>query len=109
MKKKFIVKENDDFNAIIAKQQKIKSKYFVIIYEKNELNHSRFGISVGKKLGNAVIRNKMKRKVRNILDNYKFFYSNPSDYIIIIRKEALSCPFEKLNDNLLELLNRLNK
>ncbi len=107
MNKKFIVKSNEDFNNIIAKQKKYINKYFILLEDDNEKGHIRFGISVSKKTGNAVIRNKLKRKVRNILSNYKFFYSKSKDYIIIIRKEALDCPFEELNKSLLELINRL--
>ena len=55
MKKKYIVKEHVDFTNIIQNGRYIRGKYFVIYYKKNELDHYRFGISVGKKVGNAVV------------------------------------------------------
>ena len=68
MKKKYIVKSDRDFNKIINKNNYLKSKKIVIYYEDNDLNYDKFGISVGKKLGNAVTRNKYKRKIRSIID-----------------------------------------
>ena len=62
MRKLYIVKHDYDFDRIIEKNNFIKSEYFVIYQEDNNLKYDCFGISVGKKLGNAVYRNKMKRK-----------------------------------------------
>ena len=58
MKKKEIVKKQIDFTNIIKKGNSYKSKYLVIYYKDNKLKMNRYGISVGKKLGNAVFRNK---------------------------------------------------
>lgn len=71
--------------------------------------YDRFGISVSKKLGNAVFRNKYKRKIRTIVDNYKKEYLNNKDYIIILRKEALSRNFKELNEDFLELMPKNKK
>ncbi len=71
--------------------------------------YDRFGISVSKKLGNAVFRNKYKRKIRTIVDNYKKEYLNNKDYIIILRKEALSRNFKELNKDFLELMQKNKK
>ena len=85
MKKKYIVKNERDFNKIINNNNYLKSKKIVIYYEDNDLNYDKFGISVGKKLGNAVTRNKYKRKLRSIIDEYRKDYNNSKNYIIILR------------------------
>ena len=64
---------------------------------------------MSKKLGNAVFRNKYKRKIRTIVDNYKKEYLNNKDYIIILRKEALSRNFKELNKDFLELMPKNKK
>mgnify|MGYP003563466566 FL=1 len=71
MRKLYIVKKQYDFDRIIKTGKMRKNKSYVIYYEKNDLPYDRFGISVGKKIGNAVNRNKHKRKLRAIIDNYK--------------------------------------
>ena len=104
MKKKFIVKNSRDFNKIIKTAPKMQNKYFVIYYLPNNLVYDRFGISVGKKIGKAVIRNKYKRRMRNIIDIYKKDYNNCYDYIIILRVRALKLSYKEMKIELLNLL-----
>ena len=61
MNKRNIVKENRDFQNIITTGYLLKDKNIIIYYKDNNLNVMRFGISVGKKIGNAVTRNYYKR------------------------------------------------
>ncbi|MBQ9019527.1 MAG: ribonuclease P protein component [Bacilli bacterium] len=106
MRKLYIVKNNRDFENIISTGKCLKNKYFVVHYKNNELKYDRFGISVSKKLGNSVFRNKYKRIIRSILDNYKKLYINNEDYIIILRKEAINKDFNILQKELFSLLNK---
>ena len=74
--------------------------------KKNNLPYDRFGISVSKKLGNAVFRNYYKRIIRSIIDNYKKDYVNSKNYIIILRKEAINKSYSELEKELIALLNK---
>ena len=71
MRKTYIVKEAKDFENIIKKGKCRKNQSFVIHFKKNNLPYDKYGISVSKKLGNAVFRNKYKRKLRSIIENYR--------------------------------------
>ncbi len=104
MKKINVVKSNLEFNDVIKSGKCYKNKYFVLYLKDNDYNVYRFGISVPKKVTNAVNRNKLKRKVRNILDNHRNLYSKSKDYIIIIRKSCLMESYQSLEDNLVNLL-----
>ncbi len=108
MKKNHTVKNNIEFNNIIKSGICLKNKYFVLYYQNNDLNKYRFGISVPKKVCNAVNRNKLKRQIRNILHNHQNIYSNTKDYIIIIRKSCLMENFHILEDNLINLIKKVN-
>ena len=104
MKKKYIVKNSRDFEKII-KEGKCKNNQSYIIHSKqNELDYDKYGISVSKKLGNAVFRNKYKRKIRSIVDNYKKMYINHEDYIIILRRGAVDKSFQDLEKDFLALM-----
>ncbi len=105
MKKLYIVKTTRQFEDILKTGKCKKNKYFVLHEKSNNLKYDRFGISVSKKLGNAVFRNKYKRIIRSILDNYKKLYINNKDYIIILRKEAIDCDYELLKKELFSLIN----
>lgn len=109
MKKKFIVKNSRDFESIIKNGSCKKNRSFVIHYQKNDLPYDRYGISVSKKLGNAVFRNKYKRKIRSIVDKYKKLYINNEDYIIILRRGALEKSFIELENEFNDLMKHNKK
>ncbi|GFI41060.1 ribonuclease P protein component [Thomasclavelia cocleata] len=92
MKKEYRVKKNEDFSHIIKHKQSLANRSFIIYYVKNDLNHARIGISVSKKLGKAVIRNKIKRQVRMIVQQTINFNDN-YDYIVIVRNKYLDLDF----------------
>ena len=104
MKKKYIVKERKDFEKIIKKGMCKKNRSFVIYSLNNNISYNRYGISVSKKLGNAVFRNKYKRRIRSIIDNNKKDYNISKDYIIILRKGSISLKYKELNDDYLQLI-----
>ena len=91
MKKRNIFKENKDFNKIIKENRGYKYKDFIVYVEKNTNDIYHFGFSVGKKIGTAVTRNKIKRQLRSIID--KNDYQNNFNCIIIIIKQCVSSIF----------------
>ena len=107
MKKKNIVKENKDFSRIINNGKRYWNDVYSIYYDKNNYGDYRIGISVSKKMGNAVVRNKIKRQIRNIADKYKNIYQKDKDYIIIVRKNYINLKFSELEMKYLELINRI--
>ena len=106
MKKINIVKKSQDFNRIIKTKKAYVSNSFVIYIERINQNNYHFGISVSKKIGNAVVRNKLKRQIKNIID--KKNYQNNFNCIIILRKGILSLSFQERKNALLEELEKLN-
>jgi ribonuclease P protein component len=104
MKKYEIVKEHEDFNNIINTGKYKKGKFFVIYNKDNNLDHNRYGIAVSKKNGNAVIRNKLKRQARMILTTNKNMFKNNFDYIIIIKRNAVSVDYKELEEDLLNII-----
>lgn len=109
MRKLYIVKRHDEFDSIIKNCPSMKNSSFVIYYKDNELKYDRFGISVGKKIGNAVERNTYKRKARAIIDNYKKNYVNQKDYIIILRRSAVDKSFHELESDFNNLMHKIRK
>ncbi len=85
MKKINVLKNNRDFNRIIENKKPYKFKGYVIYIEETleEINH--FGISVSKKLINAVGRNKIKRQIRQMISK-KIYKKNIKLYKNIFKK-----------------------
>ena len=102
MNKKFIVRKNEEIQEIIKKSNKKYNKFFVIYCAKNSLGYNRFCISVGKKIGKAHTRNLYKRRIKDILMKNNIDSSNV--YVIILRTNILGNSYQKISDELLELL-----
>ena len=107
MKKCEIVKKSWEFDKIIKNGKCVKNNSFVIYYLDNLDGKKRFGISVSKKIGNAVKRNYYKRIIRKICDINKNIYSKGKDYIIIMRVRGLELSFNELNESILDLLEKI--
>ena len=97
MKKINIIKESREFDRIIHQNKPYKYKDYIIYIEYNNENIYKFGLSVGKKIGNAVTRNKVKRQLKNIID--KNIYKNGFNCIIIVGKGILERTFEEMENN----------
>lgn len=104
MKKYEVVKKKEDFNSIIKNSPFFKNKYFTIYIRKRENNISNFGLAISKKVGNAVVRNKLKRQLRAIIDANKDIFSKSCDYIIMIKKDCALASFQELEIKLIELM-----
>ncbi len=102
------VKKSKDFTDIIHNGVFFKNKSYVVYYKDNGLPVYRFGISVSKKLGRAVDRNKYKRQLRFIIDKYKKNYQNGTDYIIIIRNGYIDLDFTSKDNDFIYLMNKIH-
>ena len=104
MKKQFVVKHQYDFDRIIKTRKRLINDIFIVYYDDNKEKYSRYGISVGKKLGNAVFRNKKKRQIRSIIDNLEKDYIKNKDYIIILREKGKNLEYQTLNEKIKSLI-----
>ena len=99
------IRANEDFAIAIKNGRALKSSsYTVHIFKTNGVN-TRVGISVSKKLGGAVIRNRIKRQVRAICDSV-IDYTNPGlDIVIVVRGGFLEKNFQENKQDLHQLID----
>ena len=110
MKKINIIKENKDFASILSKRKFAKNKYYTIYYNDKKEAYYRFGLSVGKKISKrAVDRNKLKRRLKSIIDNNKNYYQKSKDYIIIMKESCLEATYSELEQAFQNIMNNINK
>ncbi len=67
---------------------KLNTPHFVLLFADNSLNVSRLGITVSRKVGNAVERNKVKRYIREYFRNNRLFLRQSCDYSVIAKRGA---------------------
>ena len=104
MNAKYRIKNNEEFDNIIKNGNKKSNNFFVIYNKDRVLDFSRFGISLSKKFGNAVKRNKYKRILREIIRNNQKKFKNDFDYIIIMKKTCDELDYKEIEEKLLSLL-----
>lgn len=88
------IKENKDFATAIKKGQAKGNRSFLIHSKSNDFGYMRIGISVSSKLGNAVLRNRVKRQVRAMCDSLFDYDTHSNDYVIIVRKGFLENDYQ---------------
>lgn len=85
----FTLNENKDFLALYKKGRFIASKYSVVYIRLNGRPYNRFGITAGKKIGNAVCRNRAKRLIRLAYRNAEIRLPVGMDIVIVARPGIL--------------------
>ena len=108
MEKKYRVKKYTEFDQIFKTGKKFSTPHFRVVFRPTNESHSRFGISIGKKFGNAVQRNKIKRQIRNILRNYKQCKLSFLT-IVVVKPVAATLTFIEIKKELTSSLNKIYK
>ena len=102
------VKENYEFRRIYRKGKSAVSPQLVIYCQRNRRGHSRLGVSVSTKLGCAVVRNRVRRRIREIYRLNKAKMLTGYDLIVVARVRAVETDYQKLDRTYLRLLEQLD-
>ncbi|MFW6268539.1 MAG: ribonuclease P protein component [Bacillota bacterium] len=102
------LKKTGEFKKVYRNGKSGATKYLVMYKLKNNLDYNRYGFSISKKIGKAVIRNKLKRRFREIIreldkKNIKKSY----DLVFIARKPVVNLDFWGLRKDVIKLLQRM--
>ena len=101
------IKDNDEFVLTVKKGKTLKAPSYVVHYLKTERNVCRIGLSVSKKIGNAVQRNKIKRQIRAMCDSLIDYNAHTFDIVIIAKPVFLQNDFHSNKDTLKNLLSEI--
>ena len=75
------IKENSDFKRLYYRGKSVVKKRIVVYYRKNKLESNRLGITVSPKIGCAVVRNRVRRLIK---ENYRILQGLKEGYDIVV-------------------------
>ena len=102
------VKENGDFRRIYRRGRSAVSGGVVVYCLKNRKGMSRLGVTVSTKLGHAVVRNRVRRRLRELYRLHKEELLPGYDLIVVARVRAVETDYQKLDRTYLRLLEQLD-
>ena len=80
---------------------------FLVLYaRRNRQNANRVGITVSKKLGHAVVRNRVRRRLREVYRLHEERFSPGWDIVVVARTRAIKAPFDTLTESYLSLAEK---
>jgi len=100
------LKENRQFRRLYAKGKSEVSPYLALYWRKNGGKENRLGITVGGKLGKAVKRNLVRRRLREIYRTNEERFMPGHDLVVVARVRAVHSSYRELEHSLLGLAKR---
>ena len=104
MRKDRRLRKSREFAAVRREGKSWSDRLLVLIARPNGLDITRFGFPVGKRIGNAVVRNKVKRRLREVARLTEI--QEGWDLVLIARKDASSADFHRLRSSMTRLFKR---
>jgi len=104
--KRYRLRNNADFQKVYKYGRSLANKYLVIKYKRADFSILRFGFSVSKKYGNAVLRNRIRRQLKDIVRKRVLLIKSGYDIVFLVRQEARNATYAELVQAVDNLLKR---
>ncbi|MFW6139930.1 MAG: ribonuclease P protein component [Acidobacteriota bacterium] len=103
------VKKKKEFLSTYKKGNRYRGAYLIVIFRANELPYSRVAAVAGKRIGNAVRRNKAKRWIKALFRKKKDLLKDSKDLIIIAKENIAKASWKNLQKDLTKAIEYINQ
>jgi len=100
------LKSNRDFKKVYRYGQSLANRSLVLYLLPNRNAGLRFGFSISKKLGKAVVRNRLRRRIKEICRLNMHWFPPDHDLVIVVRPDAVKRDFRYLSEGLFRLTQK---
>lgn len=105
MDREYRIRKNMEFKDIYKSGKNYWNRNLILYVRKNDLGLTRVGYTITKKIGNAVVRNKLRRKMKEI---YRLNFHNIKegyDLIFIAKRSAKDIPYKELEGSIIHIMS----
>lgn len=97
-----------EIEVLKGSDKRLNGKYVIIVYRKNGLSYSRLLVVVSSRIGNAVMRNRVKRLIREVFRK-RLKVIPGFDFMIIARVSSRDCGYRDIEGDILSLVKDLGE
>jgi ribonuclease P protein component len=108
LEKKHRLLKRKEFSYVFHKSKRFTTKTMVLHYVPTKLNTFKVGFSVSKKIGKAVVRNKVKRRMREALRSIKQQINPKFNYVFVARTGIEEQSYEQIKQTIVYSLEKCN-
>ena len=101
------LKKNSDFRRLYSKGKSTVNPYMVVYCRKSPTHTGRVGYTVSVKLGHAVVRNRVRRRLREIYRLNESSLKGGMDIVVVARTRCIGAKYEKMNSAFLDACDKL--
>ncbi len=103
------IRRRPDFLSLYQTGKKVYCRYLVAYVRGNEFGWPRLGVTVSKKVGPPVVRNRVKRSLREIFRRHKAQLLGSPDLVLNARRSAARASYQELEEDFLGILRCWNE
>lgn len=97
------LRSNAQFSDVYRTHRSFADDYFVMYVRENGESFNRVGVSVSKKIGNSVVRHRVKRLAKEAFRNSENMFNSGLDIVFVARSNAASMSYEETVKSLMGL------
>ena len=102
------LKKRYQFNYVYKSGEQFSGEHMVLYVASSKTKNIKVGLAVTKKVGHAVVRNKVRRRLREIIKKQVPILKQNNNIIVVARDNITEASFEKLSNEFLKLLKKAN-
>jgi ribonuclease P protein component len=108
-KKSERLRKRSEFIRLKRTGRRFHNKYFIAEFTAGKFERTRLGVTISKRTGPAVLRNRLKRIIRESFRHNRQYLSDNVDINIIVKKEAASIHYNDAFSSLQKMFKHLEK
>lgn len=100
------IRTGREYRQVYQKGKRVGGRYIIIYYQENQHPVNRFGIVTSKKVGQAVVRNRVKRQLRELARSITDKIQGKFDIVVVARPSIKGCSFAMIEKDFLLVMKK---